>query len=361
MKNKKGFTLVELLAVIAILAVLVIIALPNVIGLFNEAKKNSFTNEVKEIYKTAQQQWMNDSMFDSNEKVYSRIKNKNCTNKLKLSGREEIDYYIKLNKNGKVINFVVNDGTYQYSYGGSGLNIEDIENVKQIANTSSDEIITFNCTGPKNIATFVSRANPDAVTPKDELKLGGENFYVISSNATETVLLAKYVIDLNINSQRLNTTELRAFSDIGYWDIGQCNKENGETQCPGGVSNILLSPYDSNGAHYCTNANETNCAYVYDSNSLLYPYVNAYAQKIAAASGVSLKGRLLSLEEAYTLKNSGTEGLSILRSCVSIFWLGSAYSRFYSWVVVTQGEIYPQHFSLTYGVRPVLVVSTSAL
>jgi len=54
MNNKKGFTLVELLAVIAILAILVIIALPNVMGMFNQAKKNSFTTEVKEIYKVAQ-------------------------------------------------------------------------------------------------------------------------------------------------------------------------------------------------------------------------------------------------------------------------------------------------------------------
>ena len=40
--NKKGFTLVELLAVIAILAILVIIALPNVMEMFNSAKENSF-------------------------------------------------------------------------------------------------------------------------------------------------------------------------------------------------------------------------------------------------------------------------------------------------------------------------------
>ena len=33
--NKKGFTLVELLAVIAILALLIIIALPNVLEMFN--------------------------------------------------------------------------------------------------------------------------------------------------------------------------------------------------------------------------------------------------------------------------------------------------------------------------------------
>ena len=41
--KKKGFTLVELLAVIAILAILVIIALPNVLGMFQSAKKNTFT------------------------------------------------------------------------------------------------------------------------------------------------------------------------------------------------------------------------------------------------------------------------------------------------------------------------------
>ena len=37
--SKKGFTLVELLAVIAILAILVIIALPNILKMFNNAKK----------------------------------------------------------------------------------------------------------------------------------------------------------------------------------------------------------------------------------------------------------------------------------------------------------------------------------
>ena len=50
MKNK-GFTLVELLAVIAILAILVIIALPNVLKMFNQAKKDTFLTEAKTIYK----------------------------------------------------------------------------------------------------------------------------------------------------------------------------------------------------------------------------------------------------------------------------------------------------------------------
>ena len=43
MKNRKGFTLVELLAVIAILAILVIIALPNVLNMYKKANLNHGT------------------------------------------------------------------------------------------------------------------------------------------------------------------------------------------------------------------------------------------------------------------------------------------------------------------------------
>ena len=49
MKNKKGFTLVELLAVIAILAILVIIALPNVINMYTKTQKEAFLTETKKI------------------------------------------------------------------------------------------------------------------------------------------------------------------------------------------------------------------------------------------------------------------------------------------------------------------------
>ena len=56
--KKKGFTLVELLAVIAILAILVVLAFPNIIDMFNTSKKNSFAVEVKELFNTAEQEWM---------------------------------------------------------------------------------------------------------------------------------------------------------------------------------------------------------------------------------------------------------------------------------------------------------------
>ena len=140
MKNNRGFTLVELLAVISILAILAIITLPNMIKMFNEAKKNSFTTEVKTIYREAEKQWISDSMFATDAIEYSRCQD--CSgNSLKLSGRTEVDYYIKLTKAGKVVEYYVTDGTYQYLYSGNGLKIEDITDVQEIASLEPDQII----------------------------------------------------------------------------------------------------------------------------------------------------------------------------------------------------------------------------
>lgn len=55
--KKRGFTLIELLAVIAILAILVIMTLPAVLRIYRESRINSFENEVKSVYKTAQSQF----------------------------------------------------------------------------------------------------------------------------------------------------------------------------------------------------------------------------------------------------------------------------------------------------------------
>ena len=147
--KKKGFTLVELLAVIAILAILVIIALPNVMSLFNEAKKNSFNNELKEIFKTAQNQWMTDSMIETKELNYSRDTSLQCdgatANKaLQLSGRTQLLYGITVNKAGQVTSFVATDGTYMYQYNSTaGLKIEEIGGTTASAVDTGNAIVSL--------------------------------------------------------------------------------------------------------------------------------------------------------------------------------------------------------------------------
>ncbi len=143
--KKKGFTLVELLAVIAILAILVIIALPNVMGMFNTAKESSFTTELKQIYKVAQQQWMSDSMFTTGEKVYTRCNGCNGE-ELNLSGRTELEYYIKIDQSGKVVEFYATDGTYQFAYEGDLL-ATNINGVEQVANLDKEDVFKIDNNG----------------------------------------------------------------------------------------------------------------------------------------------------------------------------------------------------------------------
>lgn len=49
MKNNKGFTLVELLAVIVILAILITIAVPSTISISNRLKKNMYCSKIDSI------------------------------------------------------------------------------------------------------------------------------------------------------------------------------------------------------------------------------------------------------------------------------------------------------------------------
>ena len=170
--KKKGFTLVELLAVIAILAILVIIALPNVMGMFNTAKKNSFTTEVKEIFKQAEQQWISDSMLETKEIAYSRGTGNtssttptdnpiaNCGKKLDLTGRKELQYAIVINKAGQIVRYVATDGTYVFDYKATGSNSLSVEN---IVSSAENEAFTNNANDNVKVYTLTD-ANFDKVT-----------------------------------------------------------------------------------------------------------------------------------------------------------------------------------------------------
>ena len=98
--SKKGFTLVELLAVIAILAILVIIALPNVLKMFNDSKKNAFIVQARKTANVSQGKLFtsNETTFDCNE-LLTGSKFKECT--------------ATVDKNNQVTVDVLGSGTYE--------------------------------------------------------------------------------------------------------------------------------------------------------------------------------------------------------------------------------------------------------
>ena len=65
--NKKGFTLVELLAVIVILAVIILIAINAVLPQMEKARKNSFADEVLSYAKAAETKYVTESTIEEGE------------------------------------------------------------------------------------------------------------------------------------------------------------------------------------------------------------------------------------------------------------------------------------------------------
>ena len=144
MKNK-GFTLVELLAVIAILAILVIIALPNVLKMFNDSKKNSFLTEAKTIYSEVSKKYISESM-KGNKLTY--VSSEDDT-KLDMTGKS-LKYCVLLNADGSVKSMKVSNGEW----------IAELPSGKKITDLKSSDLkavpsgYKFECKAPLPAKSF---------------------------------------------------------------------------------------------------------------------------------------------------------------------------------------------------------------
>ena len=192
MKNK-GFTLVELLAVIAILAILVIIALPNVLRMFNDAKKNSFLTEAKTIYGEAGKKYISDSITSpgNNEHVYCKSKT-DSLNPLSLSGRG-INYYIKTDSNGNVNTIVVWDDTRYIAKKDSKIDVTSLTESKDI----TDNIKNATCDNILEVSGLVKKIDY-SFTENDLLIDINDNISISFKDSVNINVLnsVKYKVDL---------------------------------------------------------------------------------------------------------------------------------------------------------------------
>ena len=93
MKNKKGFTLVELLAVIVILAVILVIAIPRIIDVIDSSKLSSFESSARMIISDAEKQYAINKVNGIEEEI-------SCENTSKLNSNEYSNCEITFDSEG---------------------------------------------------------------------------------------------------------------------------------------------------------------------------------------------------------------------------------------------------------------------
>lgn len=77
--NKKGFTLIELIAVVVIMSIIAIIATPNIINMIDKGKKDQYITNAKEFiskatYMYKQDKYRNDTTYFTTNDSGSQIK-----------------------------------------------------------------------------------------------------------------------------------------------------------------------------------------------------------------------------------------------------------------------------------------------
>ena len=221
--NKKGFTLVELLAVIAILALLVIIALPNVLSMFNNAKKDLFLTEAKNVFKESTKKYISDNMHNSNEgNIY-------CKSETDSKNPLDMDigntyYYIEKDSTGKTIKFVAwNSSGYVTKIVGDNVMLNDVtgNNVSEssVKDITCNNVLTNLEVISKLTKTYTINANASAETSNK----GKLTISIASSNTTDEFNKVKYIIYKKNNTEyvKIHETVLTNKSNnftLNYYD-----------------------------------------------------------------------------------------------------------------------------------------------
>ena len=103
----KGFTLVELLAVIVILAIIMIIAIPSVLSTLETSRRKSFLEYFTKVYSTIQTKWVQDSTMNSDFYKGSGSYIYNIKKDLGFSSTGSYGGYVLVLNNGNTPNFYI--------------------------------------------------------------------------------------------------------------------------------------------------------------------------------------------------------------------------------------------------------------
>ena len=237
--NKKGFTLIELLAVITVLAIVMILVLTNGGNVFSNTKKASFSAECKNLYKKAVDQYSKDSVLTTNNNIYAKNGNEICGERLLKKGADNINYFVKMNELGQIVEFHATDGELKYSYKSSTpLRITDI---------NSNDVL-----GGSNIAITC-----DGAYETEEGKYTGPIY--INTEYGRGGQIGGSILDLEEDSYTTSLENNYLYEDYGFYLKLEV------------INNIVKKAivcFEKEGKHYCFRGGDGGASYQQNRNLL---------------------------------------------------------------------------------------------
>ena len=171
MKNKKAFTLVELLAVIVILAIILVIAVPSIISTITESRKGSLISSAKLIASSAETTKLSNDTLGINKTI-------TCEDVSKLNNEDYESCTITFDSNGKAKVTIVGKGKFE------GMSV--CSATKEDAEISSKCTTDVACFTYEETETGISITDYDDTCPKDVIipnKIDNKTVTSIGSSA----------------------------------------------------------------------------------------------------------------------------------------------------------------------------------
>ena len=233
MKNKKGFTLVELLVVIALIGVIMLLVVPNVINTFNKARKNTFITQTQSMIKKVKEEYtkglasgnisLNSNVIycDSQTSVEARI---TCT---QLDVNSKFRYAFIIDSIGIYFGSFT-DGNYCYSNLDHPGDADDDYSLDMVID--ENRVVkggTFDCSSGPCVCSGMEGGGSSLPTTQYE---DGE-YYWHSGEANSTSLPSNYSLEADLSSNPLfvKTTVLGG----AVTKHEACAKYNSKTLCLG--------------------------------------------------------------------------------------------------------------------------------
>ena len=347
--KSKGFTLIELLAVIVILAIIALIATPIILGIINNAKKESQERSV-ELYATAVKNGIALSQLNTGTSVKAG-KYTSSTLPFEVSYDGDVECAtIEIYEDGTIYvdECTVNQEMVDYAYG---------------KNKTSGKACTLD-----------DKDGDGKASLSDVVTCGTESFYVMTNENNEITMLSMYNLDVG----NVVTYDENLKSTITPIE-NPTNKQNELAMGFVSFESIGYGLLVFDDKFYWESV-ENYPEYVYNENADIYPYVSEYERILTEEIKVkSAKTSLIRYEQLVKLgcdeeKQSCGPDWSVDEYALienpapewvysTSYWTGSAQDFVNMFLVQLDGAFGTTEANWIYscGVRPVVTISTSEI